>query len=70
MNKKSARRLLAVLLSLVMLFGLVPTALAAETQSGGVTWEQVDGSAAPDRFRQEAVAPVQRYPLKAVHQDF
>ena len=65
MNKKSARRLLAVLLSLVMLFGLVPTALAAETQSGGVTWEQVDGSAAPDRFRQEAVTDPEETPLYA-----
>lgn len=65
MNKKSARRLLAVLLSLVMLFGLVPSALAAETQSGGVTWEQVDGSAAPDRFRQEAVTDPEETPLYA-----
>ena len=42
MNKKGARRLLALLLSLVMLVGAVPVAFAAEPESGGVTWEQVD----------------------------
>lgn len=42
MNKKGARRLLAVLLSLVMLVGAVPVAFAAEPESGRVTWKQVD----------------------------
>ena len=65
MNKKRAKRLLAMLLSLVMLIGLVPTAFAAETKSGGVTWEQVDGSASPNRFQQEAVTEPEETPLYA-----
>ena len=65
MNKKGAKRLLAVLLCLVMLMGTVPAASAAETKSGGVTWEQVDGSAAPGRFQQEAVTDPEEAPLYA-----
>ena len=65
MNKKGAKRLLAVLLCLVMLMGTVPVASAAETKSGGVTWEQVDGSASPDRFQQEAVTDPEEAPLYA-----
>lgn len=65
MNKKKAKRLLAMLLSLVMLLGLVPTAFAAETKSGGVTWEQVDGSPSPDRFQQKVAAEPEETPLYA-----
>ena len=65
MNRKGAKRLLAVLLCLVMLMGTVPAASAAETKSGNVTWEQVDGSAAPDRFQQEAVTDPEEAPLYA-----
>lgn len=68
MNNKRAKRLLAMLLSLVMLLGLVPTAFAAETKSGGVTWEQVDGSASPNRFQQEAVTEPEETPLYAVNE--
>lgn len=68
MNNKRAKRLLAMLLSLVMLLGLVPTAFAAETKSGGVTWEQVDGSASPNRFKQEAVTEPEETPLYAANE--
>lgn len=68
MNNKRAKRLLAMLLSLVMLLGLVPTAFAAETKSGGVTWEQVDGSASPNRFKQNAVTEPEETPLYAANE--
>ena len=64
MNNKRAKRLLAMLLTLVMLLGLVPTAFAAET-SGGVTWEQVDDKASPNRFQQKAVTEPEETPLYA-----
>ena len=65
MNKKGARRLLAMLLSLVMLVGAVPVAFAAEPESGGVAWEQVDNSAVTARPRQTAVTEEPETPLYA-----
>ena len=65
MNKKGARRLLAVLLSLVMLVGAVPVAFAAEPEPGGVTWKQVDNSAVTARPRQTAVTEEPETPLYA-----